>query len=63
MQISEMQWKIKKESLVSEKMVFELVATNSAYCCQNTCHRLKISHQTEGDFLQLSLPRIVDRRG
>ena len=51
MQISEMQWKIKKESFVSEKMVFELVATNSAYCCQNTCHRLKISHQTEGDFL------------
>ena len=39
MHISEMQWKIKKESFVSDKMVFELVAVSSAYCCRNTGHR------------------------
>ena len=39
MHISEMQWKIKKESFVSEIMAFELVGVNSAYCYRNTGHR------------------------
>ena len=46
MHISEMQWKIKKESFVSEIMAFELVGVNSAYCCRNTGHRQLIRWQT-----------------
>ena len=52
-------------------MAFEIIAVNSAYCCQNTDHRqlmaltnsLKISYQIEGNFFQLNLPRIDEKRG
>ena len=39
MHISEMQWKIKKDSFDLEIMAFELVGVNSAYCYRNTGHR------------------------
>ena len=39
MHSTEMQWKIKKESFVSEEMVFDLVRVSSAYCYRNTGHR------------------------
>ena len=39
MHISEMQQKIQKNSFASEKMAFEIVAGNSAYCSRNTCRR------------------------
>ena len=39
MHISEMQLKIEKKSFVSERMAFEIVPVNSAYCCRNTFHR------------------------
>ena len=46
MYISEMQQKIQKKSFDSEKMVFEIVAVNSAYCCRNTCHPQLMREQT-----------------
>ena len=46
MHISEMQQKIKKNSFASEKMAFEIVAGNSAYCCRNTCRRQLLREQT-----------------
>ena len=44
--ISEMQEKVQKKSFASEKMAFEIVAGNSAYCCRNTCHRQLMREQT-----------------
>ena len=47
MHISEMQWKIQKESFVSEIVAFELVWVNSAYCYRNTGHRQLIREQKD----------------
>ena len=46
MHISEIQQKIQKKSFASEIMAFEIIAGNSAYCCQNTCHRQLMREQT-----------------
>ena len=45
MHISEMQWKIQKNSFVSEITAFEIVAVNSSYCCWKTCHRQLMREQ------------------
>ena len=65
-----MQWKIKKESFVSEIMAFELVVVSSAYlpeywssAVNALTNSLKIPYETEGNFLQLNLPRIDEKRG
>ena len=52
-------------------MAFEIVAGNSAYCCQNTGHRqlmaltnsLKISYQTEGNFSNSIYLELTKREG
>ena len=38
MRVSEMQWKIKKKSFVSEIVAFQIDARNSAYCDRITSH-------------------------
>ena len=71
MHISEMQQQVQKKSFVFEIMAFEIVAVNSAYCCENTCssvvtvlrNSLQISDKTKADFFQLNLPRSHEKRG
>ena len=46
MHIPDMQYKIPKTSFVSEILLFEVVAGNSAHCNGYTCHRKSLCSQT-----------------
>ena len=71
MHITEMQQKIGKKSFVSEIMALEIVAVISAIFLRKYLSSAvnvltkspKISYQTKGEFFQLNLHRIDEKRG